>query len=121
MGGDCSGIPSFIMLNFLIYPKEGRYLVRERNNQEETEIPPKYLNQMYNILRMDERCPRIGKQIEILLDQNETIQISEYDLLQMIKIFYVWECALSCGKFWIEFYQNEYKEAEYELGKILPK
>ncbi len=109
------------MINFKIEVIEGRYFISEIfEGKHKKELPSKYLKIFILVLWDMRRLIRLGKLFHYLVIEEKEIIISEYDILCMIKIFYTKRYNLSSGKWLIEYYQEAYKYASYELGKILP-
>lgn len=109
------------MINFKIEIIDGRYYISELfNGKHKRELPAKYLKIFIYVLGDMKRLPRLGRIFDILVMQEEEITISEYDLINMIKILYSKGYNLPTGRWLIEYYQDVYEYAQYELGKILP-
>ncbi len=107
------------MLNFKFFWENELLYISELNNKHKQEIPAKYINYFIYVFYVCERSKRIGNLFKVLVDHNQMIHISEYDLLNMIKILLVKEYNLASGKWLKEYYELLGENAQYELKKIL--
>jgi len=110
------------MINFKILVEGQRYYIQEIfTGSNKKELPARYIKKFIYIFGEGiNRLPRLSKLFKHLVDSDEPIVISEYDLLQMIRTLYTCRYNIEAGKWLIDYYQEGYKYAFYELQKILP-
>lgn len=103
--------------------KEGSmyFIERVAEHTHRLEVPEKYLKLGILILLTWERLKRIGQKFYDLWKKGVPIDLSEYDLLQVIKVMYVQNWNIPSGEFWKEYYSSSYDGANKELLNMLSR
>lgn len=111
------------MLDFKIYwdSENNKWMIKTLNNHDPhiQEIKEVYLKAMFNTFWYFGRNKRIGKELELLIENKIDFIFSEHDLLNIIKYLYFRKYNYATGNFFIDYYKSiDNENATYEILKL---